>query len=270
MIGRLLVPYLMGQRRDGLLRIRDIDSHVWDLVAVPGCVEVEISDPAEQMRRMGEIYARLSEAVAGLKSAGSVPLTIAGDCVSSLGVLAGLQRADMSPDRILWLDAHGDFHTWETTDTRYIGGMPLAMLVGRGGQCSEQDGDRRLWNEIGVTPYPEERIVLSDARDLDPGEREAIEGSDIVVCHVGDILRHLSPGERLYVHWDTDVVDAENDMPALKYHVKRGPSFIAIRDLFRSLKKMNIVAISVSAWHEERDYTNKTARACLKLLEEIA
>jgi arginase len=270
MIGRLLIPYLMGQRRTGLLRVRDIDTHVWNSIDVPGFVESEIDDSDEQMRRMGEIYVRLSGAVAELASAGAVPLTISGDCVSTLGVLAGLQRANMPPDRILWLDAHGDFHTWETTLTNYIGGMPLAMLVGRGGQRrSGRDAGVRLWSEIGTTPYPEEQIILSDARDLDPGEREAIEDSDIRTCSIEKIFRHLSRDQTLYLHWDTDVIDAEGAMPALKYHVKHGPSYLEIRDLFQLLRGINIVAISVSAWHEEKDLDNRTARACLRLLEEL-
>lgn len=267
---RIIIPFLMGQRRDGLCRVREIDSRPWEVLNVPDFKQTKVPDPNEQLRRMGEIYALLSETVKETVSDGSLPVSIAGDCVSALGVLGGLQKAGKQPDRILWLDAHGDFHTWETTQTRYVGGMPLAMLVGR--------DDRRKISRyavspfmeiVGLGPYPESQIVLSDARDLDPGEKEAIENSKITRCRIADIYKHLVPGETLYLHWDTDVVDAETEMPALKYHVKSGPTYSEISELFKALRNKNIIAVSVSAWHEQKDSDNKTAIACLRLLKEL-
>ena len=265
-----LVPFLMGQRRDGLGRVRDLDTRAWDIVTVADFTDTDIADTNEKLRRMGKIYAQLSEAVQAAVSDGKVPVSIAGDCVSSLGVLGGLQKAGKSPDRILWLDAHGDFHTWETTQTKYLGGMPLAMLVGRSDRRKEErDGIASFLAAIGVQPFPEEKIILSDGRDLDPGEKEAISNSKIVRCSIADIFKHLDPDENLYLHFDTDVMDAEPEMPALKYHVKQGPGYAEICALFKSLRDRNIVAISVSAWHEEKDLDNKAAIACLKLLKEL-
>jgi arginase len=267
---RILVPFLMGQRRDGLCRIRDIDSHAWEVLDVPGFKEAEISDSNEKIRRMGEIYALFSELVKEAATQDSVPVSIAGDCVSALGMLAGLQKAGKQPDRILWLDAHGDFHTWQTTQTKYIGGMPLAMLVGRGDRREEgRNGVFSFEKAIGFRPYPENQIILSDARDVDPGEKEAIQNSKIIKCSIADVFKHLAPNENLYLHWDTDVVDAETGMPALKYHAKAGPTYSEICSLFKSLRNKNIIAVSVSAWHEEKDLDNKTAIACLRLLEEL-
>lgn len=267
---RLLVPFLMGQRRDGLARVAALDQGNWDVLDVADFVEARLDDPNEKLRRMGRIYGGLAARVRQLVDQGQVPVSIAGDCMSSLGMLGGLQQSGRAPDRILWLDAHGDFHTWETTQTQYLGGMPLAILVGR--------GDRRRYNRdtiaqmlatIGVTPFPEQRVVLSDARDLDPGEQEAVRDSGIVCCPIERIGEHLTPGERLYLHFDTDVMDAEAEMPALKYHVKSGPGYGDIAALFRTLRGHDIVAVSVSAWHEEKDQDNKAALACLALLREL-
>jgi arginase len=60
-------------------------------------------------------------------------VSIAGDCVATMGVLAGLHDAGITPT-LIWFDAHGDFNTWETTPSGFLGGMPLAMIVGRGEQ----------------------------------------------------------------------------------------------------------------------------------------
>lgn len=270
MNNHLLVPFLIGQRRDGLRRVTDLDSHDWDVLDVPEFREVSLSDPNEKLHRMGRIYAGLAERVQQVAEAGKVPVSIAGDCMSALGILGGLQRSGRAPERILWLDAHGDFHTWETTQTKYLGGMPLAILVGRGDRRKRsRDAIGSMLATIGVAPYPERQVILSDARDLDPGELEAVRNSGITCCTIDQIGAHLKSGERLYLHFDSDVMDAESEMPALKYHVKSGPGYQDIAALFRSLRGQDFVAVSVSAWHEEKDHDNKAAQACLALLGEL-
>lgn len=265
---RLIVPYLMGQRRDGLCRVRDMDCHDWEVLTIAEFNEGEIGDTSEKLRRMGKIYSLLADAVRERAQGGFVPVSIAGDCISALGVLGGLQQAGKAPDRIVWLDAHGDFHTWNTTQTKYLGGMPLAMLVGRGDRRGgERNAVALFMEEVGVKPYPEEQIVLSDARDLDPGERESLRDSRIIVCGISEISGYLASNESLYIHFDTDVMDAEADIPALKYHVRNGPKFAELCALFELLGGYNIIAISVSAWHEEKDVGNVAAISCLKLLE---
>jgi len=265
---RLLVPYLMGQRRDGLLSVAAQDDKPWQVIAAPQPVPVSIADKNEQLRSMGVIYALLAEQVRLAAAAGDIPLSISGDCVSSMGMLAGLQQAGREPQRILWLDAHGDFHTWATTQTQYLGGMPLAMLVGRPDRRTEQrDSIAAMRAQVGARPYPEARIVLSDARDLDPGEDEALRASAIVHCAWDEVLAHLSPQETLYLHFDTDVLDESQRMPALKYHVPNGPGLEQMAALFERLREYPLVAVSVSSWHGERDTDGKAARACLDLLQ---
>lgn len=268
---RLLLPYLMGQRRDGLRRVLDIDSHHWEVLAPDRLSETKIEDPVARLRSLGALYALLAKRVASTALAGCRPVSLAGDCVSGLGMLAGLQQAGQTPDRVLWLDAHGDFHTWSSSQTQYIGGMPLAMFVGR----VDRDDDPRsqaalaCLSTIGVQPYPQQRIVLADARDLDAGEREALLASEIVRCPLGDALAHLRPQERIYLHWDTDVIDDPERMPALKYHVRRGPSAVEMTQFFQALRAYNVIAVSVSAWHAEQDGDNQTALASLEILNTL-
>lgn len=268
---RLLSPYLMGQRRDGLRRVLEVDRHPWDLLTLDPQPETRIDDPVEKLRNLGTLYAMLAARVEASVRDGCRPVSLAGDCVSTLGMLAGLQQAGRPPDRVLWLDAHGDFHTWSTTQTQYIGGMPLAMFVGRvdDGPDPRSQATLACLSSIGVQAYPAERIILADARDLDPGEREALLDSSIVRCPLDEVLARVQPHERIYLHWDTDVIDDPHRMPALKYHVRRGPSAADMADLFRALQGHEIVAVSVSAWHAEQDGDNRTARACLDLLDTL-
>ncbi|MDG0833497.1 arginase [Pelomonas saccharophila] len=271
MNARLLLPYLMGQRRDGLRRVLDIDCHPWEVLAPERLHHTRIADPVAKLQSLGSLYALQAARVAALTRSGMRPVCLAGDCVASLGMLAGLQQAGQPPERVLWLDAHGDFHTWSSTQTEYIGGMPLAMFVGRVDHDSDPRSQAALacLATIGVQAYPQSQIVLADARDLDPGEREALLESQIQRCDVGAVLEHLQPRERIYVHWDTDVIDDQAQMPALKYHVQRGPSAADMAALFEALRACNIVAVSVSAWHAERDEDDMTARACLNLLNTL-
>ena len=268
---RLLLPYLMGQRRDGLRRVLDVDRHGWEVLELGPGQDARVDDPVAKLRSLGSLYAVLAARVAALASSGCRPVSLAGDCVSSLGMLAGLQRAGQAPDRVLWLDAHGDFHTWTTSRTQYIGGMPLAMFVGRvdPGPDPRSQATLACLSTIGVQAYPQRQVVLADARDLDPGEREALQDSQILRCPLADVLGHLRPQERIYLHWDTDVIDDRGRMPALKYHVPRGPSAADMTAFFQALRSCNIVAVSVSAWHAELDGDNRTARACLDILETL-
>jgi arginase len=264
---RLLVPYLMGQYRPLLGRVGVLDTSAWEQLNVPGCSATRIDDRGEQMASMARVYACLAKRVSDVVQAGLRPVSIAGDCVSTLGMLAGLQQAGRTPQRVLWLDAHGDFHTWGTTQTQYLGGMPLAMLVGRQDRRrNARDTILALRQAVGCVPYPEQQVLLSDARDLDPGEDEALRNSAIVCCKVEQVAGLLSARESLYVHFDTDVLDARQEMPALKYHVNAGPSIADMAALFRQLRTLPVMAVSVSAWHSEQDHDDQAALTTLELV----
>ena len=76
--------------------------------------------------RMAALYEQVAEAV---RASPSVPVVLSGDCTTSLGVLAGLQRAGRDPG-VVWFDAHADFNTPDTTTTGFTDGMGLAIAVG--------------------------------------------------------------------------------------------------------------------------------------------
>jgi arginase len=83
------------------------------------------------MARIGSVHGPLADLVQHAIMEGRRPVNVGGDCCQSIAVIAGMRRAGLDP-AIVWLDAHGDFNTWETSPSGFIGGMPLAMLVGRG------------------------------------------------------------------------------------------------------------------------------------------
>jgi arginase len=180
-----------------------------------------------------------------------------------MGVLAGLQRAGRQVT-LIWFDAHGDFNTWETTPSGFLGGMPLAMIAGR--------GEQTLMEALGAQPMDEQSLILTDGRDLDPeGERQAVEASSITHLENPSTLleRPLPPG-LLYVHFDTDILDP-GEAPAMNYPAVGGPSAKELERVFRYLANSGrVAAASMSSWNPQMDVERRTETVCMRLFEVLA
>ena len=149
---------------------------------------------------------QLAEVVASARTRGAFPLTLAGNCITSVGTLAGLGAGTTG---VLWFDAHGDFNTPESTVGGFLDGMALATAVGR------------CWRMLaatvpGFTPVAEGNVVLVGGRDLDAAEAELLAASDVTHIRAPDVATRLDEAldtlavrvEHLYVHVDLDVLDA--------------------------------------------------------------
>jgi arginase len=207
------VPYHLDERVDGF---------------DPGPVDVTVAEelPAGgPWERMAVLYGAVADRVA---DAGGPVLVLSGDCTTSLGVLAGLQRSGLDPG-VVWLDAHADFHTEASTSSGYLGGMPLALAVGV--------GTLTLPGRLGLRPVP--AAVLADARDTDPPEAVLLAGSAVSGRTVAD-LGPLPDGP-LYLHVDADVIDPA-DAPDLLYPVPGGPSLPSVLAAVRRVAATGRVA----------------------------
>jgi arginase len=244
----ILTPFFLDQPMQGLESLVEAD---W-----------EVNEPqlpsGNTQQRMGALYRPLADFISNSVGNGDLPVSVAGDCCSSLGILAGLQSAGVDPT-LIWFDAHGDFNTWDTTPSGFLGGMPLAMLVGR--------GEQTIMELVGTKPMLEEKVILSDGRDLDPGEREAVASSKIHhLKDTADLLDYdLSPGP-IWVHFDTDVIDA-GEAPAMNYPVKGGPDVNDLQQVFTSLAHSGqIAAVSMSSWNPEMDHDGRSRAVSMMLL----
>jgi arginase len=208
---------------------------------------------------MIELYRPLRDQVSQVISGGSRVVSIAGDCCSTLGVLAGLQQAGISPF-LIWLDAHGDFNTWETTPSGFLGGMPLAMIVGK--------GEQTIVTGLGLENLPESSVILSDGRDLDQEEKLALQNSDIVqVKDVNQLLSMSLPLAPVYLHFDTDLI-RPSEAPAMNYPAKGGPSVSELKKVFRYLAQhTQLCAISISTWNPALDHDLQSRDAVFSLLK---
>jgi arginase len=211
--------------------------------------------------RMAVVGRGLADFVSDAVRAGERPVSVAGDCCTVIAVLAGLQRAGVDPF-LVWLDAHGDFNTWETTPSGFLGGMPLAMIVGR--------GDQHLVDAVGLRTLSEHDVVLSDARDLDPGERTALEASTVLrLADVSAIEAALPAGRPVHVHFDTDIVDAA-EAPAMKYPVAGGPRSADVVRLGKALADSGrVTSVSMTLWNVDADADGTTERACLPAFQAL-
>ncbi len=212
-------------------------------------------DPSLPSGKPTERMAVLYDELAALVTEASNPIVYAGDCVSIMGVAGGLQRRGIDPT-VLFFDAHGDFHTWETTPSGFLGGMPLAMLTGR--------GEQTIVDGVGLAPINDDRVWLVDGRDLDPGEDEAVAASGIHHVTVDQIAANPPDGD-LYVHVDVDVVDPV-DMPGVNYPAPGGPSVATVAEALAALHATGrVVALSFSSWNPELDGANIAAAATRRI-----
>ncbi len=228
----------------------------------PGWVVNKPALPDEDTQtRMSAIHQPIAAFMAATIAAGDRPVSLAGDCCAAIGALAGLQQADVEPV-LVWFDAHGDFNTTETTPSGFLGGMPLAMMVGL--------GDLQMMEAVGCRPLPADRVILTDGRDLDPGEAKLVKESGIHhVSNVADLLTMDLPEGPLYVHFDVDVLNLA-EVPAVSYPADGGPMAGELAQVFRHLAQTReITAVSFSAWNPELDEDGRSQKTCLSLLNDL-
>lgn len=247
---RVASPMFLDRRSEAVAQISKPDDIV--VTADPGS--------GDQMDSVAPIHRELAATVSDIVADGNRPFAVLGDCCQTIPVMAGLARNDLCPT-LVWLDSHGDFNTWETSPSGFLGGMPLAMLTGR--------GDQRMMQAVKLDPIADNRVVLCDGRDLDPGERTLVEGSGIrFIEHLDDLDPATLPPGPLYVHFDSDIIDADQ-APAFLYPAAGGPSAPEMRQALQRLMETDrVTAISITAaWDTARDGDGLTRRAVNQAIE---
>lgn len=125
---------------------------------------------------------RVAGAVATSLQGGRFPLVLGGDHSLSAGSIYG--AAKHRKIGVIWVDAHADFNTAETTPSGNIHGMPLAALCGM--------GDSRLvclWENDTPPALDPRRVAVIGARDLDPGEKRNLREAGVMVQSMEQIDR---------------------------------------------------------------------------------
>jgi arginase len=217
------VPYRYDERGEGLgagpdaLLAAGLPELLRDAgVELTGPHEAHL-DPAlrEEGRtalNIGRLGADTARLVATARRNGDGALVLAGDDTAAIGVVSGLKQAAGADAAIgvVWIDAHGDFNTPETSFSGILAGMPVAILAGLAGP---------LWRDAAglATPVETEQIILAGTRELDEKEEALIRSTDVQVvpasdlCDGDDFARAIDRLVRrcalIYLHVDLDVLD---------------------------------------------------------------
>ena len=229
-IKTILTPYFIDQSLPGLE----------ELAKPPWIVNHQDLPKAEVIIRISKLHAFLAQQVEAALLEDYLPVSLAGDCCTTVGILAGLQWVNIDP-LLIWFDAHGDFNTWETTPSGFLGGMPLAMLAGL--------GEQTLLTRLEINPLTQGNIILTDGRDLDPGEKDLVKTSDIThLENPLDLIEFPLEDRPIWVHFDTDVVNPEQS-PAQNYPAPGGPGKEELARVFHHLADTGLItAVSLSSW----------------------
>ena len=195
-------------------------------------------------KKLGWALGHFSDIVAKNERDGYFTVGLLATCPSMPGLVAGLQHSgpDSKPLRIgmLWLDAHPDFNTPETTRSGSLGGMPVAVATGRALQRMRIDAHLD-------PPLSDQFVVMGGVRLVDPLEQELLNKSKIQQVSVDD-LRNLTPAvfaqldrlskltDKIYIHIDMDVLDPREVM-GHGNKVPNGPSSEQLARLFEEIFK---------------------------------
>ena len=168
--------------------------------------------------------------------AGPAPVLVAAQCSIAVATLPVARGAATRRPCVVWLDAHGDFNTPATSALR----LPRRHAARRGLRPVGQRLRRRAWIR--------RRVVLSDARDLDPAEREALDSAGVRRVPPHEVAAAVR-GERVFLHLDVDILD-----PAVMAAAVPAPGGLRLDELADVLRDLGaaaeIVGLEVTAFDD--------------------
>ena len=259
--------------------VEKLQSAGYEVVDHGDCAPHHFSQDDEhpRARNAAEVVAGLHElrlrAEQAIKS-GALLLTLGGECVQAMGVVAAARRYYKHVN-LLWVDRDADLNTPATTPSGRLDGMVVAHFTGRG--AAELV---RFWGEPPLVREPD--ITLFGLQRIDPPEQEFLNKSPMrrvlavdiqavgAVKAAKDALDHLHASAREFVlHFDTDVIAAE-DFGAVPVPGSGGLRLHEVREALRVFtSSKNLLAIDVVEYNPEKDPDGSKAKLLVDLLGEI-
>lgn len=233
-------------------------------VFVPVRESVDEASPTARFLSIIEaVCNHLAEEVATVVKHGGFPIVIGGDHSIALGTLSGLKRARGRPPGVIWVDAHADINTPQTTASGNVHGMPVGLAIERGAIDAS-------------------RIVLVALRDVDPPERELIRKAGLKAYSMSDVDRlgierviteaiervtdSEHPEDPLHLTFDMDAIDP-SEAPGTGTPVRGGLSYreshLAMELLAASGK---LGSLEITEINPILDVENRTAKLAVELI----
>jgi len=210
----------------------------------------------------------LATVVADIARAGNIPLVLGGDHSMTMGTLAGLARAGKRPG-VIYIDAHPDINTPETSPSGNVHGMPLAVAFGLAGEPFPA--------ALRGTANGAHGVVMA-IRDVDPGERGNITKAGVTALTMADIDRlGMGPamdraiavagkGDGIHLSFDMDALDP-NEAPGVGTPVRGGLTYreaqLAMEMIAASGK---LRSIEIAEVNPVLDQGNRTAALAVELV----
>ena len=283
------VPMDLGQDRRGVdmgpsaIRYAHLKEVVEDLgyaVADLGNVETPIPElvgKKEEIRHLGAVR-DVCEAVAReakkMVEAGTFPIFLGGDHSVSLGTVSGVAAASEGRTGAIWLDAHADFNTHETSPSGNIHGMPLAALAGVGHPELVSVGGP------GASIRTEDMVIIG-LRSVDERERELLRENGVRVYSIKEIdaygvasvvrraLDDLAHLDRVHLSFDLDSLDPEI-APGVGTPVRGGLTYREAHLVMELINESGMVtSLDVVEVNPILDARNGTAELAVELVASL-
>ncbi len=206
-----------------------------------------------------------------------LPITIGGDHALAIGSVAGSSKFFKEDLAVIWVDAHGDINTPETSPSGNIHGMPLASSMGIGYEALTD----LYFPAQKVKP---ENVFLLGCRDLDLGELELIKEYNLNVWTMKDIktkgiktvltelLETLAKNNVKNIHFSFDIDSLDPAyVPGTGTPVEDGLSFSEGKEIIETIINTSLVkAMDFVEFNPVLDDNQRTLETCLELLKVIS
>jgi arginase len=257
-------------------RLRSVDPQLLDLGDVD-CPVIDRDSGSEKIRNFEgflEGTRRVKQKLSHGPEPSRVTFCLGGECAFVVGSLAALKSIYPGRPGMVWMDAHGDFNTPETSPSGFIGGMPLALACGRGPRLSpEIEASRPLLGE--------KNVVHIGSRSLDSGEDKALL-SGVKVFSAKDMKRNgaaevahqtakqlSDSSDWIVAHLDVDVFDP-SIMPGVHFPEHGGLSRENVLEVFHALQDTGkLKVVDLTAYNPSADMANKGRSLILGMAAEL-
>jgi arginase len=228
------------------------------------------NENARFLSQILELCDRVAKLVANARREDATPLVLGGDHSIALGTLVGMSSVH-GPGGVVWIDAHGDLNTPESSPSGNVHGMVLAAALGLAGEAFEYEGWTLPAVEVG-------RLSLVGVRSLDAGERELLGRIGAKVFTMSEIdrvgiepcmreaLAHASGPNFVHVSLDMDVVDPEH-APGVGTPVRGGLSYREAHLAMELVAESQLMdSLDVVEVNPVLDRENATAKLAVELV----
>ncbi len=273
----ILVPYDSGYKgvRAGCGPIRFLEHGLDQILSGSGhkVTVQQIDSCARLTTEIGATFELARNLAAVVRSAvdrQAFPIVLAGNCNSCVGTVAGIGPSELG---VVWLDAHGDFNTPETTESGFLDGMGLAMATGR------------CWKALlrtvpGFSAIVDANVIHIGSRDLDAEEERMLKQSDIQLVlpngvEASSVRRAVKTAftelrrrvNRVYLHIDVDVLHVAGAKPN-HLAVPGGVSVQLVEEFIGTAREMfEVCAVAITSFDPAYDRENRVLGAGIRLLE---